>query len=463
MPFIPGTPESRLERTDSMDPETTCRGITSSGRPCRRPRNPSSDGSHVSKKRADRLKVDDPANPDLYCHQHKDQANASAHSSPGPKTSNTPILEGRESLDTLFDRLGIVEAQQKHHHRRKKTHRSSDHHGDGGRHGEKPSEMTNTYVSEAPHKPRPTTTRKSFLICCFRVPFGEEELEEEEYARPARPKPRPVQSAPADTAGARPPSSSQHLTPGPRPGLAGSKHSSAQSGSSQTSELMSLISANTSPQTASQLLAELAKPPSAQDEPGYIYIFWLTPESAAGKPPTDAARSLLAPPSKSSDARQRRPSDALERYAAENSSSPKSRSKSGGKDRDGKHDKNGSGGKKTILLKIGRASNVQRRLNEWQRQCGYDIDLIRYYPYVPSQSDQDTPRKMPHSHKVERLVHIELAGLGMRASDRGETCAACGRSHREWFEVEASRRGVQVVDEIVRRWSDWDEGRGGGK
>ncbi|RYP72359.1 hypothetical protein DL769_004468 [Monosporascus sp. CRB-8-3] len=462
MPFIPGTPESRLGRTDSKNPETTCRGITSSGRPCKRPLNTSSDGPHTPKKRADRLNVDDPANPDLYCHQHKDQADASAHSSPGPKTSSAPTLEGRESLDTLIGRLGIVEAQQKNHHRRKKTHRSSDHHDDGGRHEEKTSEMKNSYVSEAPLKPKPTTTRKSFLCCCFTIPFGEEEQEDEEHARPSRPKPRPVQSAPADTAAARPPSSSQHLTPGPRPGLAGSKHSSAQSGSSQTSELMSLISAQTSPQTASQLLAELAKPPSAQDEPGYIYIFWLTPESAAGKPPTDAARSLLAPPSKSSDARQRRPSDALERYAAENSSSPKSRSRSGGRDKDGKHDKK-NGGKKTILLKIGRASNVQRRLNEWQRQCGYDIGLIRYYPYVPSQSEQDTPRKMPHSHKVERLVHIELAGLGLRASDHGETCAACGRAHREWFEVEASRRGVQVVDEIVRRWSDWDEGRGGGK
>ncbi|RYP60923.1 hypothetical protein DL771_010332 [Monosporascus sp. 5C6A] len=460
MPFIPGTPESRLERKDSMDPDTTCRGITSSGRPCRRPRNASSEGPHTPKKRTDRLSADDPANPDLYCHQHKDQADASAHSTPGPKTSNAPILGGRESLDTLIDRLGIVEAQQKNHHRRKKTHRSSDHHGDGGRHEEKISEANNTYVSETPYNPRPTTTRKSFLCCCFSIPFGEEEQqEEEEHARPARPKPRPVQSAPADTAAARPPSSSQRLTPGPRPGLAASKHSSAQSGSSQTSELMSLISAQTSPQTASQLLAELAKPPSAQDEPGYIYIFWLTPESAAGKPPTDAARSLLAPPSKSSDARQRRPSDALERYAAENSPSSKPRSRSGAKDKDGKS----GGGKKTILLKIGRASNVQRRLNEWQRQCGYDIGLIRYYPYVPSQSEQDTPRKMPHSHKVERLVHIELAGLGLRASDRGETCAACGRAHREWFEVEASRRGVQVVDEIVRRWSDWDEGRGVGK
>ncbi len=65
---------------------------------------------------------------------------------------------------------------------------------------------------------------------------------------------------------------------------------------------------------------------------------------------------------------------------------------------------------------------------------------------------------MPHSHKVERLVHLELAGRGLRLSD-GDKCRACGKEHREWFEVEASRRAVEIVDEVVRRWADWDEGR----
>lgn len=67
------------------------------------------------------------------------------------------------------------------------------------------------------------------------------------------------------------------------------------------------------------------------------------------------------------------------------------------------------------------------------------------------------PRKVPHSHKVERLIHIELAGLGIRVKD-DEKCAACGREHREWFRVEASRKGVADVDEVVRRWVGWDEG-----
>lgn len=111
---------------------------------------------------------------------------------------------------------------------------------------------------------------------------------------------------------------------------------------------------------------------------------------------------------------------------------------------------------KKILLKIGRATNVQRRLNEWNRQCGYNLSLIRYYPYVPSGTPSSEPRKVPHSHKVERLVHLELDGLGLRVAER-EKCEACGKEHKEWFEVDASRKAVEEVDDIIRRWADWDE------
>lgn len=231
---------------------------------------------------------------------------------------------------------------------------------------------------------------------------------------------------------------------------------------------MSLIAADTPPETASKLLAELAKPVSQQDEPGYIYIFWLTPETQPSTPPREAARSLLTVPSST---RSRRPSDVLESFARLRVDDDEE--DEGVTDRSLGTSKN-SNKKKTILLKIGRATNVQRRLNEWQRQCGYNLSLIRYYPYVPSSSSVSTPgsaspspsasvspgdvaRKIPHSHKVERLVHIELAGRGLRVADR-EKCEACGREHREWFEVEATRGAVGEVDEVVRRWSDWDEG-----
>ena len=525
MPFVAKTPESQLGRTDSKNPETTCRGITSGGRPCRRPLTAAAPGgsppapSPARLKRAkNRLHVeDDPSDPDLYCWQHKDQAASSAHSSPGPRRTDKPILESRESVDTLIDRLGIVEQQQKQSGGRKtsgavRPSEKEDH----------PQQYPQQQQQQQPYQKKKT---RSIFCCCFSIPIHEDD-EEEEAAQPQppqRPKPRPIQSAPTPLPGTTkpyPPSSS-------RPGSSSLAPPSSSGGPrsrrpSQTSQFMALIPGHTSPQTASQLLAELAKPPSAQDEPGYIYIFWLTPESAGAKPPTDAARSLLA--SSGSDSRsggsshlrpvdaqrQRRPSDVVANFAASSRSggaagSSRSRGGAGAKD-----DGGGKNKPKTILLKIGRASNVHRRLTEWQRQCGYDLDLIRYYPYVPSSSQQqssaNTPagsrtasfsstnrrvsggsrpsssnannnnnnnsgsgdgvRKTPHSHKVERLVHIELTGLGLRAYDGaggdgsgGGACEACGRTHREWFEVEASRQGISVVDEIVRRWCDWDEGR----
>ncbi|KAH9901819.1 meiotically up-regulated gene 113-domain-containing protein [Xylariomycetidae sp. FL2044] len=440
MPFIPNTPESLIARSDSKNPDTTCRGITASGRPCRRPLTASPAASPATSplhpRRVSRLRVDDPSDPDLYCWQHKEQASSSARSSPGPRTRTTPILETRESFDELVGRLGIVEEEQRKGKRPVRNPARPSTAQPSGR----MTQGANTVAAERrppPPRPNPKPKKKELsFCCCFTIPI----VEEERPTRPVRPAPRPVQSAPAKPASAKYPSS-QHLAPGsagPRPSVAASKHSSAhsaQSAMSQTSQFLSLIPANASPQTASQLLAELAKPISDQDEAGYIYIFWLTPESQSASPPADAVQSLLAPPRP--DARQRRPSEVLQSYATKTSKSGSSR--------------------KTILLKIGRASNVQRRLQEWQRQCGYEPSLVRYFPYIPT-SRPSTPRKMPHSHKVERLVHIELAGAGLRASDRG-VCEACGRTHREWFEVDATREALTMVNEVIQRWSDWDEGR----
>lgn len=409
MPFIPNTPESRLGRSDSKNPDTTCRGITSGGRPCRRPLNSSPGSSPLPPPpKIDRLRVDDPRNADLYCWQHKDQAISSSKSSPGPRSNITPILESRQSLESLIDRLGIVEAHKQ---------------------GKRP---TNNHYGEkiGTHPPRRPKTKQSSLCCCFTIT---EEVEEE---LPARPQPRPLQSAPAKPMYSRPPPN-QHLVPPPaqsRPSGDSLRPHSNQSDTSQTAQYLSLIPATASPQTASQLMAELAKPISQQDEAGYIYIFWLTPESQPSTPPAEAAKSLLSPP-RPDGGRQRRTSDVMESFAVKDSKT--------------------TGSSKKILLKIGRASNVQRRLNEWTRQCGYNISLIRYYPYVSS-SQPAEPRKMPHSHKVERLVHLELAGAGLRVSDKAN-CDACGKAHKEWFEIDANKHGISMVDEVIKRWSDWDE------
>ncbi|KAK3297138.1 GIY-YIG nuclease family protein, partial [Chaetomium fimeti] len=397
MPVYANTPEARLGRADSKNPSTTCRGITSSGRPCRRDLAGDDEPPANSRLRPANIRTDNPADESLYCWQHKDQASASAHSSPGPKPSHTPILGGRSSVDTLAERLGLARTQSE-----KPQHGSGLPWGSG-----RPSN-------------RPNPKKKTTFCCCFSLPFDFDEVE-----LPPRPKPHPVQPASVSTPGGK------------------KKKSNRRRASS-------LIPEDLPTETASQLVAELEKTVSQQDEAGYIYIFWLTPESEPATPPAEAARSLLAPPATGD--RGRRPSDVLTSFA-------RLALGDDGDDNNGEQqNSHGKNKKKKILLKIGRATNVQRRLNEWQRQCGYNLSLIRYYPYVPSSSPGSTvPRKIPHSHKVERLVHIELTGRGLRVADR-EKCEACGREHREWFEVEASRSAVADVDEVVRRWSDWDEG-----
>ncbi|KAK2602951.1 hypothetical protein N8I77_009445 [Diaporthe amygdali] len=440
MPFVANTPESLVKRTDSKDPSTTCRGITSSGRPCRNALAPSDNPAPKPKPKKKGRALPDPSNPDHYCWRHKDQAT----SSPGPQ-SNGPILDGRASIDTLTGRLGLL--------------------------------MTNTSRPEKPSRPhnssssfvRPSKPSKELSFCCFRIPL---DFIEEEPTPPPRPHSYPMQ--PSGSPKPSKPPSSQYLKPtSPKPQKSSRPSLSSQTPStgSQTSQLLSLIPQDAPPQTASQLMAELAKPLSKGDEAGYIYIFWLQPEEQLSSPPTQntrafldetarslpdtetATRSILDPSSPVRPAgHQRQPSDILRSFADQADSigtrSPtttRSRGLSSGDD------------KKTLLLKIGRANNVQRRMNEWKRQCGYDLSLIRYYPYVQTGSITE-PRKMPHSHKVEKLIHMELEGLGLRVASRGP-CEACGREHKEWFEVDASKNGVMRVDEAIKRWSDWDEGR----
>lgn len=418
MPFVANTPESHLDRADSKNPSSTCRGITSNGRPCRRPISRPSQASLAPRNRWPKIDLSDES---LYCWQHKEQASHSSKSSPGPRRTTKPILEERSSLDTLADRLGVVDLQEKN------TLKQS------AQHARPPS---NTTVKAS----RPKAPPKLQFCFCFTIPL-------EEVNEPARPKPRPQPEPIQKPASASMPnlqsrpyrngkseSYQRTVTPNTSPGKA--SYRSGRSATSQTAQFKDLIPDSLDMTTASALMTELAKPHTDSEEAGYIYMFWLTPASKQSPPPVDAARSLLAPPS-SYPARSRRPSDVVSTFA----------------------DPSGKGDKKTMLLKIGRAANVQRRMNQWQRQCGYDIEMLRYYPYVAAVNDgpgmSRTPRMTPHCRRVERLIHIELAGMGLRADM--SLCDACGRDHREWFEVKATRDGIRKVDEVIRRWVDWDE------
>ena len=472
MPFVPNTPESLIQRSDSKDPGTTCKGITSAGRPCRRPlgSTPNSSPSIRRKSKSGVIAVLQPADEDhegaaaYFCFQHKDQAHTLAGGDQDGRKANIVPVQQRTSIDTLVDRTGVLDIgddetpltgrHQRGHIRpaRKETL------------PKKWQDVDGPLIAIPGEKQRPagkgkqrhrTSGQPSFsfsLFCCVnsadreitpppriqrysekpkhphasaRVPSGMHQGE-----RPNHTKPTISRLPIGQESGSPRPS---RVAQGNIPSKNVSRPPPQQHRSSHTQDLLSLIPTTLSPQTTSLLLAELAKPVSPHDEEGYIYMFWLT-DGALAAPESQAASSLL------SDGVASPPNGHLK---SDFFAQPPSNTRASFKPRN-------------ILLKIGRASNVQRRMNEWTRQCGYNLTLIRFYPYYHSSSSRSpppspsTPHKVPHAHKVERLIHLEL---GERRIKRD--CESCGKEHREWFEVESSRGGLKGVDEVIRRWTEW--------
>ncbi|OAG05472.1 DUF1766-domain-containing protein [Paraphaeosphaeria sporulosa] len=444
--FTGRTPEALIPRSDSRNPATTCKGITKSGRPCRRAID-ARDSSHNNGVLAVASVISDNDDEEtgaaaFFCWQHKDQAeHLMAPNAAGSGAQDTHLypLQERNSIDTLVARLGVLDMEEPETAPQRRRRRSRQENSTSrpprrinrpptwdqvqGPLMSVPSDVMAERRRQISQRPEPRTQRKkrSFWtsLCC-----GSADDDDDYVEVPARP-----------------------LNKTSRP--------------SETSALLSYIPKSISPQTTSALLTELSKPISGHDEEGYIYIFWLTPESA-GPAPSSTASSLLAPPTRPEQGR--RTSDVLRQYSVRRPQRPRL---------DAAEEKN------TILLKIGRANNVTRRMHEWTRQCGYSLSLVRFYPYVPSTptaSPQGSPahsrrpsynnqrppdparrvsegvRKVPHAHRVERLIHIELAGQRVT-----KKCDACGKDHREWFEVEASKEGVKGVDEVVKRWVEWAE------
>jgi len=535
MAFTGRTPEALIPRSDSRNPATTCKGVTKTGRHCRRAidAKPSSGDNGVL---AVVSVVGDSDEEEtgaaaFYCWQHKDQAPATGGPD-GQETTLYPLRE-RNSIDTLVAQLGVLEVNE---HAQTSSQRRRQNRQDQRTLGNRPPKRVNRPPTwdnvEGPlmsvpsdlmaekHRinqcPAASAPRKNNgfwgSLCCISA-------EEDDYVEVVRHKRRtlnqpppmttttqqtpeaPWSQAPSRRQPSRLSGSSAVPASAPQPSGSSTTPTSASrpvsssvpvrkplgekqarplnkisSRPSETSMLLSYIPKTLTPQTASALLAELSKPISQHDEEGYIYIFWLTPESL-GPAPSSTASTLLAPPSRPEQGR--RTSDVLRQYSVRQPQRPRpgtAHQRSGG-------DSAATTEKDTILLKIGRASNVTRRMHEWTRQCGYSLSLVRYYPYVsstpspsPNPSPQASPantrrqsynhqrpsdpmrrvsegvRKVPHAHRVERLIHLELSE--QRVTKR---CNACGKDHREWFEVEASKDGVTKVDEVVKRWVGWAE------
>lgn len=484
MPFIPHTPESLIQRSDSKDPGTTCKGITSTGRPCRRPlgSSPHSSPTIHRKSKNGVIAILQPADDDhegaaaYFCFQHKDQAETLAGGDQDGRKANIVPVQQRTSIDTLVERTGVLDVRanatlsksrnNRGHARpaRKETLPKKWQDVDGPLIAISGEKHRSAGRSKQKHQTREHSNYSFSLFCCVssadretpppprvqrysekpeyhhanaKVPLAMQQAERPTYSRPTTSR-LPVGQASGSPRPSR-------VARGSVPSMSVGRPHPPQHRSSRTQDLLSLIPTTLPPQTTSLLLAELAKPVSPHDEEGYIYMFWLT-DSASDAPESQAASSLLsdagAHPSDGC-----RKSDILAQRS--NNGNPASRPN-------------------TMLLKIGRASNVQRRMNEWNRQCGYNLSLIRFYPYLPSSPlpsrvnatslppSPSTPHKVPHAHKVERLIHLELAERRVKRD-----CESCGKEHREWFEIESSRDGLKGVDEVIRRWTEWGRRAGG--
>ena len=467
MPFVPHTPESLLPRSDSKNPATTCKGITSTGRPCRRPLATSPQASPTGKRKSHTgvVAVLQPSDDDhdgaaaFFCWQHQDQAKSLASADQNGRRADLVQLQQRTSIDTLAERLGVFDIEEdegmnrRTHTRpaRKETLPQKWQDMDGPLLAVS-NKKHKTRQKERQHKPRTILNRGFSLFCCggitdedstppprVRSHTKTQDHTYKESTKVHHPGPpmsdrqrtphKAIQSSLGSPKASRTACLDKHTAD--RPNISRDRPS-------ETQNLLSFIPRTLAPQTTSILLAELAKPVSPYDEDGYIYMFWLT-DAAVTTPDVRTASSLLSDKLPTTP-NGRRKSDVLQVYGAQsgvNGYMPKPA---------------------TILLKIGRASNVQRRMNEWTRQCGYNLSLVRFYPYVPTSSRPNTsttpassiPQKVPHAHKVERLIHLELADQRVKRS-----CESCSKEHREWFEVDSCREGLKNVDDVIKRWVGW--------
>jgi hypothetical protein len=464
------TPESLLSRSDSKNPATTCKGITTEGRSCRRglkaspgtsPAPSPSRGHGVLAVLQDGLGQHNNAAA-FYCWQHQDQADELV-AADTTKTKLYP-LENKSSIDTLVDRLGVVDleedAQPSHKRKRQKRDQPTIKKRDTMPAGWQGMQGPFITVPQGFEGSRPRLTPahgrsnlKASFLCCLRA-------DDDDLPPPRRPQEnrrqhpgtyrtpqsmrygnhpgRPAEqvSTPIQT----PPRVFRNPVPG-RTSPASPSPSSWQrpiSSQLQTWDILSLIPKTLQPQTVAALMTEVTRPLTDNDLKlsGYIYIFWLTPETEGDGPDSDIASTILDDASPGSGNVQDK---MLERYSSQ-------RRKVGtGRDLNTRT-------AKTVLLKIGRATNVHRRITQWQKQCGHNITLLRYYPNT---SASKTPSPVPVAllPRVERLIQIELADLRVKQ----DKCESCGREHREWFDVDASKKGVRMVDECVRRWVRWGQ------
>lgn len=490
-------PEFRLARSDSKDPLTTCQGLKVNGQRCRR--TVASVSSASSKTEANK---DTTAAP--FCWQHLDQA-VPARGPAMPK----PKLRERSSVDTLVERVGLMSVDNNRRPKESVGRRRNDHEGpaehgtqQSRRYNELPPSSVNTsrkqwsrpksadgwrkttgrklvcfltgrdYDKDIPaSRVRPPTSHHYansgnglHTVCMPSTPPSKSKRQSED---PTVFKPR--RSSFSMTHGHGRHESSHLLNPHQSPVIRKHCHSSPgtpNSATSQTQSLLAWIPPTLSPKTTSKLLQKLSEPFSKDEEPGYIYLCWVTPMAGLqhSPPSAEVASSLIPAPQDGGRANGANSTGDIMRSAGVTPTKQRNSSQKSQRTPE------------TIILKIGRTANVHGRLNQWSQQCAHHLTLMRYYPYAPptsrdgrsshtrtfshgSPSPQTSSipsitEKIPATHRVEALVLTELSDLMVPFY---EPCSSCGKKHKEWFEVRATEEQLRAVDECVRRWVRWSQ------
>jgi len=141
--------------------------------------------------------------------------------------------------------------------------------------------------------------------------------------------------------------------------------------------------------------------------------------------------------------------------------------------------------KEQIQLKVGRTKNLIKRIDQWSKQCGSKEQVLRgWWPGVAKEKQELLKGTVvagdpgPWVHKLERLIHLELADLSLAApylngkfpdieadtsSSRAAlirtTCPDCGTLHKEIFTFKRVARGKYtskeyelLVKPVVEKW-----------
>jgi hypothetical protein len=111
--------------------------------------------------------------------------------------------------------------------------------------------------------------------------------------------------------------------------------------------------------------------------------------------------------------------------------------------------------KEEVYYKVGRAQNLTRRLYQWSRSCPYTPLLVEFFPSPPPTHPKSDPNvsgpvvKCAISHRVERLIHLELEDRFGRVDLSRQGCK-CGKVHKEWFR--GGSAGWTEVRDVIIRW-----------